>query len=278
LNISDATYEDFEQIESIGSGGNADVYKARRDTDPSEFVALKIPRAANSNTLDASSFSDFLDEAEIWNDIDDHQRIVSIYAWGSTPLPWIAMEYMDSGDLSEQDLNYDGVFTELEGLAQGLHHAHRHGVTHTDIKPENILYTNIGGKTIGKLTDWGLANVLLDHSMSVAGLTPSYSAPEQFQPEKYGGTDERTDIYQLGVVAYELFTGERPFGALTQGEGVMAVLKDAPTAPSDINPDLTDDIDHVLLKVLSKKKDHRHETALHFRDDLRRAYRSFELE
>jgi len=277
LNMSGVTYQDFEKIERLGSGGNADVYKANWKPESSDFVAVKVPRTSGTDTLDTASFSEFIKEAEIWNDIDDHERIVSVHAWGDTPLPWIAIEYMDGGDLSQQELDYEDMFAELEGFAEGLHHAHRHGVTHTDLKPENILYTEIEDRSVGKLTDWGLANVLLDHSMSVDGLTPSYSAPEQFRPEQYGGTDERTDIYQLGVVAYELFTGELPFAGDSQGEGVMAVLNEDPRIPSEINPDLTEEIDRVLLKVLSKQKDYRHETALHFRDDLRRAYESFSI-
>jgi outer membrane protein assembly factor BamB len=275
LHMSGVTYQDFEKIERLGSGGSADVYKANWKSGSSDFVALKVPRTSGTNTLDTAAFSDFIEEAKIWNDIDDHARIASVHAWGNTPLPWIAVEYLDGGDLNQQELDYEDVFVELEGFAEGLHHAHRHGVTHTDLKPENILYTEIEGQPVGKITDWGLANILLDHSMSVDGLTPSYSAPEQFRPEKYGGTDERTDIYQLGVVAYELFTGELPFGSDSQGEGVMAVLNEDPTVPSEINSNLIEEIDRVLLKVLSKQKEYRHETALHFRDDLRRAYESF---
>ena len=270
--ITDASYEDFERLESLGSGGTADVYKARYKKGAEDLVAIKIPRSSDAATIDTSSFDEFLNEAEVWNEIGDHNRIVSVHTWGETPLPWIAIEYMDAGDLTRQNLTYTEIFGELEGLAEGLHHAHRHGVTHADIKPENILYKNTADGTVGKLTDWGFANKLLDHSMSVKGFTPSYSAPEQFEPKKYGGTDERTDIYQLGVVAYELFTGELPYEGTSHGESVMAVLNDEPRVPSDVNSELGDAIDTVLLKVFSKRKEDRYETALHFRDDIRRAY------
>lgn len=269
--LSGASYEDFEQLDRIGSGGNADVYRARYRDDDS-IVALKLPRIADDETLDTSAFSEFLDEAEIWNSIDDHERIVSVYAWGQQPMPWIAVEYMDAGTLGSQELAYGDTFAELEGFCEALHHAHRQGVTHTDIKPENILYREISGQRVGKLTDWGLANELLDHSMSVGGFTPDYSAPEQLRPEEYGGTDERTDIYQLGVVAYELFTDELPYGGDSEGAGMMAVLNSEPTPPSDRTPQLNSDLDDVLLKAISKEKEHRYETALHFRDDLRRVY------
>lgn len=108
--------------------------------------------------------------------------------------------------------------------------------------------------------------------MSVDGVTPDYSAPEQYRPEEFGGTDEQTDIYQLGVVAYELFTGELPYQTSSQGEGVIAVLNNDPRRPTEVNPDLSEELETVLLKVLAKPKNQRYETALHFRDDLRRAY------
>lgn len=272
LDISDASYDDFERLESLGSGGTADVYKARYKNGSGDLVAIKIPRSLDAATVDTSIFDDFVDEAEVWDEIGDHKRIVSIYTWGDTPLPWIAIEYMDAGDLTQQNLTHTEIFSELEGLAEGLHHAHRHGVTHADIKPENILYKNTDDGSIGKLTDWGFANKLLEHSMSVQGFTPSYSAPEQFEPEEYGGTDERTDIYQLGVVAYELLTGELPYEGTSHGESVMAVLNEEPRVPSEVNSELDGPIDTVLLKALAKEKSERYETALHFRDDLRRAY------
>ena len=270
--ITDASYDDFERLESLGSGGTADVYKARYKNGSEDLVAIKVPRSSDASTIDTSAFDDFLNEAEVWNEIGDHERIVSVHTWGDTPLPWIAIEYMDAGDLTQQEFTSAEIFGELEGLAEGLHHAHRHGVTHADIKPENILYKSTADGTIGKLTDWGFANKLLEHSMSVKGFTPSYSAPEQFEPEKYGGTDERTDIYQLGVVAYELFTGELPYEGTSHGESVMAVLNDEPRVPSEVNSELDGPIDTVLLKALAKEKSDRYETALHFRDDLRRAY------
>jgi len=269
--LVDASYSDFEQLERIGSGGNADVYKVRY-SDDGRILALKVPQIADDETVDASAFADFLDEAEIWNGIDDHERIVSVYGWGDQPMPWIAVEYMGAGTLGSQQFGYTEKFAELEGFCEALHHAHRQGVTHTDIKPENILYRDIDGQRVGKLTDWGLATELLDHSMSVAGFTPDYSAPEQLDPEEYGGTDEQTDIYQLGVVAYELFTGELPYGGDTEGASMMAVLNSEPTLPSTINPQLDAQLDDVLSKVLAKRKEHRYETALHFRDDLRRVY------
>lgn len=275
LVFDDITYDNFNREGQIGSGGSADVYEATIDINGSkQTVALKTPRINDSDTVDVSSMADFVEEAEVWESIDDHERIVTVYQWGEEPLPWIAMEYMAGGTLDEQKrtLDRDSIFTELEGLCEGLHHAHRHGITHTDIKPENILFTESGEKGVGKFSDWGLANVLLDHSMSVYGLTPTYSAPEQLQPEAYGGTDDRTDIYQLGVVAYELLAGEVPYNGESHGEVVSTILNAEPSSPTEVNPNLPPEINEVLLTAIAERKEDRYETALHFRDDLRRVY------
>lgn len=275
LALGDVAYEDFEKSGQIGSGGNADVYEACVVTDDGEAtVALKEPRLSEGETMDASAFSDFLEEAEVWSSIDDHERVVSVYEWGSDPVPWIVMEYMPEGTLNAHldSLSREEVFVELEGLCEAIHHAHRHGITHTDIKPENILYTEVDGTRFGKMTDWGLANVLLEHSTSVEGFTPSYSAPEQLEPKSHGGTDDQTDIYQLGVVAYEMFTGELPYDTESYGETVNAILNDDPVVPSERNPELDEELDRVLLRALAERKEERYETVLHFRDDLRRAY------
>lgn len=277
LTLDGVTYDDFKQQRQIGSGGSANVYEAIIDVDgETQTVALKTPRVDGNSTVATSSMADFVDEAEIWESIDAHERIVSVYGWGEEPLPWIAMEYMEGGTLNEQQspLEMADVFGELESLCEALHHAHRHGITHTDIKPENILFTQSAPEGIGKFSDWGLANVLLDHSMSVHGLTPDYSAPEQIQPEAYGGTDDRTDIYQMGVVAYELFTGQRPHMGSSHGEVINEILNEEPTVPSELDPDLPEGLDEVILTAIAKQKDNRYETALHFRDDLRRAYHS----
>jgi outer membrane protein assembly factor BamB len=271
IDISGVDYDDFEKVEKIGSGGSGDVFKASYD---GEIVALKIPRMTDDETLDRSVFDEFISEAKVWSGIDNHERIVSVHAYGEQPIPWIAVEYMQEGNLAMQELSNEQVFIELEGLCEGLYYAHRNGVTHTDIKPENILYKEVNGKPFGKFTDWGLANELLEHSMSVKGFTPEYSAPEQFEPERYGGTDEKTDIYQLGVVAYELFTGELPYAAESSGQTVTKILNQQPTLPTQLNSYVTEDLEQVLLKAIDKNKEDRYETALHFRDDLRRVFDS----
>jgi serine/threonine-protein kinase len=187
---------------------------------------------------------------------------------------------MEGGNLDTVlgNLDQEEIFVHLEDVCEAVHHAHRQGITHTDLKPENILFTEMDGQRVAKVADWGLAMVLLEHSKSVEGLTPAYSAPEQIDPEAYGGTDDRTDIYQLGVVAYEAFTGRLPFEYDTSSATINAVLNEKPAAPTEYNSNLPESIDTAILAALSKEKGERYETVLHFRDSLRRVYHANKFE
>jgi outer membrane protein assembly factor BamB/tRNA A-37 threonylcarbamoyl transferase component Bud32 len=277
--LSNATYDEFEEGELIGSGGSADVNEATIVRDGVEYtVALKTPRMSDYETVDADFFEEFVEEAEVWNELDDHDNIVSVLGWGSEPFPWIALEYMDAGNLDDlvDDLSFDEAFAHLEGLCEGVHHAHRHGVTHTDLKPENVLYSSADEAAVPRITDWGLANVLIDHSTSVQGLTPAYAAPEQIDPDTYGGTDDRTDVYQLGVIAYELLTGELPFDRGNYTATMNAVLNEEPTPPHELNERVTPAASDAVTRALARDKERRYETVLHFRDALREAYRSID--
>jgi outer membrane protein assembly factor BamB/tRNA A-37 threonylcarbamoyl transferase component Bud32 len=273
--LSEVTYDDFDTRELIGSGGSADVHRAVVGVDGREHtVALKTPRMSDHETVDSAFFEEFAEEAEIWNGIDDHESIVSVLGWGEHPHPWIALEYMEAGNLAGvlADVDTGTALAHLDQICDGVHHAHRHGVTHTDLKPENILYTSVDGTLVPKVTDWGLANVLLEHSTSVDGMTPAYAAPEQIEPTSYGGTDDRTDVFQLGVVAYELLTGRRPFDHDSHAATMNAILNESPTPPAELNEAVEPPISDAVVRALRKDKDQRYETALHFRDALRRAY------
>jgi Serine/threonine protein kinase len=122
------------------------------------------------------------------------------------------------------------------------------------------------------VADWGLSKHLLEHSKSVEGVTPHYAAPEQYEPE-YGSADDISDIYQLGAVFYELFTGQPPF------EGrPMAVMNRAtseqPTPPSDL-ADVPDALDDILLTALATEKNDRYETVVNLRNDLQDLFDQF---
>lgn len=261
---------EYETIERIGSGANADVHKVRL-ADSGEVVALKIPRW--QGTLSMNVIEQFTDEAETWSRLDEHEHIVDVIDWGTTPHPWMLLEYMPSSlraEVRSEQLDPTEKLETLIAIAEALKHAHGRGIIHLDIKPENVLFDARGTP---KVADWGLARVLLDHTRTQMGLTPPYSAPEQLT-ERAGDLDHWTDVYQLGVLSYEFLTGRLPFESERPADLRRQILDDRPVSPSEVNPVLSTAADEPILRALSKAPDERYERVIQFRDDLRRLRRS----
>lgn len=264
----DLEYQDIERVTELGRGGDADVYHGQVTAEGKTFdVAVKEPRI--SDTLHAQTIDRFLDEAETWATLDEHSHIVDIIDWGSTPLPWIAMEYMDGGHAGDR-LGTTGVDEALRITVQvgkAVHYAHRHGVAHLDLKPENVLFRTVSnGQAIPKVGDWGLSKLLLEDSQSVEGLSPAYAAPEQFDSE-LGPSDDKTDIYQLGALGYALLTGEPPYTGETT-EVTHAILTEPPPRPTTVDATLPQAVDDVLTTAMSRERDARQRTAAHFVEEL----------
>jgi len=269
------TYDAIKKGDPIGSGGNADVYRATATTESGEVeLALKEPRM--SGTIDTSTIDKMLTEAETWQQLDDHDHIVSVIDYGSDPLPWIAMEYMDGGDLSEHagNLEFEQALWTALAITKGVRHAHSKGVAHLDLKPENVLLRSVDNAwDVPKVADWGLSKQLLEHSKSVDGMSPHYAAPEQFDTETYGPTDNVTDVYQLGAVFYELFTGRPPFEGQTF-EVINKIQTKSPTPPSQI-VDVPAEIDDILLTALATEKSDRYDDVLYIRDELQKLWNGY---
>ena len=265
-------YDSLINEEQIGSGGNSIVNKMTLSTsDGNMKLAVKEPRI--SGTLHTEQVNRILQEAETWNKLDDHDHIVGVIDYDREPIPWIAMEYMDGGHLGEQTGEIEtaqALWTAI-AVTKGVRHAHRRGIAHLDLKPQNILFRTIEDMwDVPKVADWGLSKHLLDHSKSIDGYTPAYSAPEQLD-EGYGKADDITDVYQLGAVFYELFTGIPPFDAETTGKVIRQILDEDPTPPSEI-ADVPDELDTVLLTALSKNKKDRYEDILLLRNALQSVF------
>ena len=263
------SYADIEKRGELGRGGNADVYRATAVTDRGPVdIALKEPRMGGGETLHTGVVERMLQEAETWQKLDDHDHIVGVVDYGSQPLPWIGMEYMDAGHLGQraEAMSFEQKLWTAIATTEAVRHAHRRGVAHLDLKPENILFRSVENRwDAPKVADWGLSKHLLEHSNSVEGMSPHYAAPEQFDDE-YGSTDDVTDIYQLGAVFYELFTGRPPFEG--QPFEVMKQIEgEEPTPPSEV-ADLPAALDDILLRALATEKAECHESVLYLRDDL----------
>ena len=250
----------YTEITYIGRGGIAWVFSARRKSDGVK-IAVKIPIS-----FDETTGKCFLNEIAAWETLR-HENIVEVTAVNILPVPYVEMEFVPGSlEALEKPLPVWKAVHIINGVTAGLQYAHEHGFIHRDIKPHNILLTE---DVVPKITDWGMSKVLAADikKSSIAGFSLSYAAPEQVSPSEFGRTGERTDIYQLGVVFYELVTGSIPFGGESIVEVGNAILRENPIAPSEYNPDAMA-VQKIILKCLEKDPARRYQSAAELLDAL----------
>jgi eukaryotic-like serine/threonine-protein kinase len=259
--------------EQIGAGGMARVYRAE-DTRLDRTVAVKI---LSAQFADDPSFVDrFRREARTAAKLN-HPNVVGVYDNGAEDgTNYIVMEYVEGRTLAEflsggGRLSPTKSVEVAEAVCTALEYAHERGVVHRDIKPGNIMVTHDG---LVKVMDFGIARLTttaetVAQTAAVLG-TAAYLSPEQAQGQSVDG---RSDIYSLGCVLFELLTGSAPFS----GDSAMAVamkhIHDAPPVASKVNPEITPQMDAVVMKALAKNRDNRYQTASEFREDLERLRR-----
>ncbi len=250
----------YTEIKYIGRGGIAWVFSARRKSDEM-MVAVKIPIS-----FDEMTGKSFLNEIAAWETLR-HPNIVKVTAVNILPVPFVEMEYVpDSLEAIEKPIPVWKAVHLIKGIADGLKYAHEQGFIHRDIKPHNIL---LDKDFVPKITDWGMSKVLANEvkKSSIAGFSLSYAAPEQVSPSEFGRTDERTDIYQLGVVFYELVTGSVPFGGESIVEVGNAILREQPIPPSEFNSDAAV-VEKIIQKCLEKDPAKRYQSSAELLDAL----------
>jgi serine/threonine-protein kinase len=262
----------YEIVGELGKGGMGVVYKGhdpviRRD------VALKVIRKRDLDPQEAEHVLErFKREAQAAGNLS-HPNIVAIYEYGEDEEnAFIAMECVVGRSLRDHlvagyrpELK---VFPEiLVQILEGLEFSHSRGVIHRDIKPGNVLISEMG---IAKISDFGIARLEASHLTLMGEVlgTPYYMAPEQFDGHT---ADERSDVYSAAVIVYEVLTGRRPFEG--QGAALMKkVLDTDPPLPSSLEPRLAQEMDRVLLKALSKRPENRFRSARQFLEALLAAF------
>ncbi|WML67655.1 MAG: Serine/threonine-protein kinase PknD [Methanoregula sp. SKADARSKE-2] len=252
----------YTEIAYVGRGGIAWVFSALRKTDGRK-VAVKIPIS-----FDEMTGRSFLNEIKAWETLR-HPNIVEVSAVNILPVPYVEMEFVPGSlEALEKPIPVWKTVHIIKGITDALSYAHSHGFIHRDIKPHNILLTEA---LVPKVTDWGMSKVLASDvkKSSIAGFSLSYAAPEQVSPSDYGRTDERTDVYQIGVVFYELVTGSIPFGGESIVEVGNAILREKPIPPSEYNPDASA-VEKIILKCLEKDPAERYPSAAELLDALSR--------
>lgn len=259
--------ERYEIIDVVGTGGMSTVYRAK-DHRLKRYVAVKVLKTEYSN--DANFVSKFRVEAQASAGLT-HPNIVSVYdVCEDNGRYFIVMELVEGITLKEY-INLNGRLTMDQALdfsmqvASGLEAAHEHHVIHRDIKPQNIIVSKNGNL---KVTDFGIAKAATSNTMSTAGMgSVHYISPEQ---ARGGYSDERSDIYSMGITMYEMVTGRVPFEGDTNVAIALMHIQNEIIPPRELYPDIYSSFEKIIMKATQKKPERRYLTAAALIADLKR--------
>lgn len=257
----------YEVLEEIGIGGMATVYKAKCKL-LNRHVAVKVLK--NEFSKDNEFVKKFRAEAQSAASLT-HPNIVSVYDVGEEAgVNYIVMELLEGDTLKDYiekkgKLNSETTLRFASQIASALEAAHKSKIIHRDIKPQNIVLTN---NNIAKVTDFGIAK--MSSKDTITSTTSTIGSVHYFSPEHAKGcyTDEKSDIYSLGVVMYEMVTGVLPFNADTAVSVALKQIQEVPKQPKDISPNISDNLNEIILKAMAKNTTERYQTATEILDDI----------
>ena len=258
----------YEIIEQVGIGGMATVYKAK-DSLLNRFVAIKVLKDEFSH--DQEFVKRFRAEAQSAASLT-HPNIVSVYDVGEEDgINYIVMELLEGDTLKDLIEKNGKLSTELtlkyaSQIASALEAAHSAKIIHRDIKPQNIVLAN--NNTIAKVTDFGIAKMSSKDTITSSAST--IGSVHYFSPEHAKGnyTDEKSDIYSLGVVMYEMATGCLPFNADSPVTVALKQIQEQPVPPKEIEPSISTRLNDIILKAMAKSTVDRYQTASELLDDI----------
>ena len=257
----------YEIIDVVGTGGMSTVYRAK-DERLKRFVAIKVLKSDYSS--DQNFVSKFRAEAQSSAGLT-HPNIVSVYdVCEDDGRYFIVMELVEGITLKEY-INLNGRLNMSQAIdfsiqiASGLEAAHEHHVIHRDIKPQNIIVSKSGNI---KVTDFGIAKAATSTTMSTTGIgSVHYISPEQ---ARGGYSDERSDIYSLGITMYEMVTGRVPFEGDTNVAIALMHIQNEMIPPRQLYPDIYSSFEKIIIKATQKKPERRYLTAAALIADLNR--------
>jgi serine/threonine protein kinase len=261
-------------VAQIGKGGMGTVWKAF-DRSLLRWVAIKFLTTSDGNEEGVLRFKR---EAQLAGGLR-HPNIAPIYEVGEARgQHFIAMEFIDGASMANAQLPIKDMIDIFIKVAQGIEAAHKKGVIHRDLKPQNIMLTSDNWPYV---MDFGLAKALRgDSSLSVTGAvmgTPAYMPPEQAQG-KLELIDHQSDVYSLGATMYAILSRKTPFQAETAMDILMKVCNEEPVPPRKHNADIPPDVETIILKAMQKKKEDRYTSSQALADDLKRFVANEEIE
>jgi serine/threonine protein kinase len=248
----------YELVKKIGNGSSGVILLVRKG--PQKFALKMLRHDLFGNQSGKAQIERFLREAEILSQIN-HPNVVRIYESGLSAngnIPYILMEYVNGSNLTwwikNRSISVRKKVKIMLKICDALQAIHQCGILHRDIKPGNIMLRN--DLTV-KLTDFGIARAVdsdLTMTFEVIG-SPAYMAPESFTDSRC--TDHRSEIFSLGILAYELFTGLKPFTGSNIEEMAQSIKNEKPDEPTKLLPELPVEIQYIIGKMLCKKPEDR---------------------
>jgi protein kinase-like protein len=252
----------YEILGEAGRGGMGIVYRAR-DRETNEYVALKVLKPEIAD--DSAVIQRFKDELKLARKVT-HKNVCRIHDFNRAAdgSAYISMEYVDGDSLRRilgrfSSLSVRKGIQVAQQICAGLGEAHAQGVVHRDLKPENIMLDEAGNV---KIMDFGIARSLDAGATQTGGMigTPAYMSPEQAEGKK---ADHRADIYSLGLIFYEMFTGSTAFSGQTPVEIALKKIQETPAAPRTVEPTLPGHVEDAILKCLEKNPAKRFQSVEH---------------
>lgn len=268
-NLSGQKLGNYELRERFGRGGMAEVYKAYQPA-MDRFVAVKV--MLGHLATDDSFIERFKREAQAVGKLR-HPHIIDIFDFGiQDNVYYMAMEFLTDGDLKQYIIDNEKLpladsLKITRDLADALDYAHKQGMIHRDLKPANVMFVDKAALNV-VLTDFGIARILDATGLTGTGMavgTPSYMSPEAGSGED---TDERADIYALGIILYEMLVGRVPYNADTPLAVIMKHISAPLPTRADYGDDIPEPVEAIMLKCLAKDPADRYKTGGELRDDL----------